>query len=52
MKSIGRKRINYTDSLNLYTTKKESHNNELIRRARNREDWRSMVADIWNRSGT
>ena len=51
-KSRGRQRINYTDSLNLYITKKESPNNELIRRAGNREEWRAMVADVWNRSGT
>ena len=51
-KSRGRQRINYTDSLNWYITKKESPNNELIRRADNREQWRVMVADVWNRSGT
>ena len=52
MKSRERQRINYTDSLNLYITKKESPNNELIKRTGNREEWRAMVVDVWNRPGT
>ena len=52
MKNRERHRINYTDSLNLYITKKESPKNELIRRAGNREKWKAIVADVLNRPGT
>ena len=51
-KSRATQRINYTDSLNLYITKKESPNNELIRTAGNRKEWRAMVVNVWNRAGT
>ena len=37
-KSKGRQRTKYTDSLNNFVTRKESANNELIRRADDRED--------------
>ena len=51
-KSRGRKRTKYTDSLKNFVTRKESHNNELIRRTDDREGWKAMVADVCNRPGT
>ena len=33
-------------------TRKESPNNELIRRTDDREDWKAMIADVCNRLGT
>ena len=51
-KSKGRQRTNYTDSLNNFVTKKESPNNELIRRTDDREDWEAMIADVCNSPGT
>ncbi|GFO15176.1 endonuclease-reverse transcriptase [Plakobranchus ocellatus] len=47
-----RQRIKYSDSLNSYTRRKESPNNELIRRTDNREEWKAMIADVCNRSST
>ena len=38
-KSKGRQHTKYTDSLNNFVTRKESPNNELIRRTDDREDW-------------
>ncbi|XP_077974172.1 uncharacterized protein LOC144429830 [Styela clava] len=51
-KSRGRQRTKHTDSLNNYVTKKESSNNELIRRTNNRLEWKAMIADVCNRPGT
>ncbi|GFN94238.1 endonuclease-reverse transcriptase [Plakobranchus ocellatus] len=51
-KGRGRQRIKYTDSLNSYATRKESPNNEFIRRTDNREEWKAMIADVCNRPGT
>ncbi|GFN81833.1 triple functional domain protein-like protein, partial [Plakobranchus ocellatus] len=53
-KGRGRQRIKYTDSLNtcIYATRKESPNNELIRRTDNRGEWKAMIADVCNRPGT
>ena len=51
-KGRGRQLTKYTDSLNSYTTRKESPNNELIRRTDNREEWKAMIADVCNRPGT
>ena len=51
-KSRGRQRTKYTDSLNNFVTRKESLNNELIRRTDDREDWNAMIADVCNGPGT
>ena len=51
-KSRGRQRTKYTDSLNNFVARKESPNNELIRRTDNREDWKAMIADFCNKPGT
>ena len=51
-KSRGRQRTNYTDTLNNFVTRKESPNNELIRRTDDREGWKAMIADVCNRPGT
>ena len=48
-RSIGRQRTKYTDSLNNFTTKKQSPINDLIRRTDNREEWKSMTVDVCNR---
>ena len=50
-KSRGRQHTKYTDSLNDLVTRKESTNDELIRRTDDREDWKAMIADVCNRSG-
>ena len=47
----GRQRAKYTDNLNNFVTKKESINNELIRRTDDIEDWKAMIADVCNRPG-
>ena len=52
VKRRGRQRTKYTDSLNNFVTRKESANNALTRRTDNREDYKAMMADIWNRPGT
>ena len=49
-KSIGRQRTKYTNSLNNFIIRKESPNNELIRRTDDREDWKAMI--VCNRPGT
>ena len=41
-----------TDNPDNCVTRKESPNNELIRRTDNREDWKVMTADVCNRPGT
>ena len=51
-KSKGRQRTKYTDSLNNFVTRKESPNNELIRRTDDREDWEVMITDVCNSPGT
>ena len=51
-KSRGRQRTKYTDSLNNFVTRKESPNVELIRRTDDREDWKAVIADAFNRPGT
>ena len=51
-KSRGRHRTKNTDSLNYFVTRKESPNNELIRRTDDRQDWKAMIADVCNRPGT
>ena len=51
-KSRGIQRKKYTDSLNSFVTSKESPNNELTRRADNREDWKAMIAGVCSRPGT
>ena len=47
-----RQRTKYTDSQNNFETRKESPNNELIRRTDDREDWKAMICDVRNRHGT
>ena len=47
-----RHRTKYTYSLNNFVTRKESPNNELIRRSDDREGRKAMIADICNRPGT
>ena len=46
IKSRGRQRTKYTDSLNNFVTRKEYPNNELIRRNDDRDDWRAMIAYV------
>ena len=50
--SRGRQGTKYTDSLNNFVPRKESPNNELIRRTDDREDRKAMIADVFNRPGT
>ena len=45
-KTRGRQRTKYTDSLNNLVTRKESPNNEPIRRTDDREGWKAMIADV------
>ena len=52
IKSRGRQRTKYTDSLNNFVTRKKSPNNKLIRRTDDREDWKAITADVCNRHGT
>ena len=51
-KPEGDKAQNTQDSLNNFITRKESPNNELIRRTGDREDWKAIIADVCNRLGT
>ena len=51
-KSRGRQRTKYADSLHNFVIRKESPNNELIRRAYDREDWEGTIANVCNRPGT
>ncbi|GFN98012.1 endonuclease-reverse transcriptase [Plakobranchus ocellatus] len=51
-KGRGKERIKYTDSLNSEATRKESPNNELIRKTDNIEEWKVMIADVCNRTCT
>ena len=51
-KRKGRQHPKYTDSLNNFVTRKESPNNELIRRTDDREDWEAMITDVCNSPGT
>ena len=52
VKSRGRQRTKYTDSLNKFVTKKQSTIQDLIRRADNRDEWKSMTANVCNRCGS
>ena len=52
MRSRGRQRIKYTDSLNNFAAGKQTSINELIRKADNRDEWRSLIADVCSRPGT
>ena len=51
-KSRGGQRTKYTDSLNNFVTRKESPNNELIKRTDDRKDWKAMITDVCNIPGT
>ena len=51
-KRRGRQRTKHTDSLNNFVTREESPNNDLIRRTDDIEDWKAMIADVFNRPGT
>ena len=48
-KSRVRQPTKYTDNLNIDKTRKESPNNELIRRTGYREDWKAMIANVSKR---
>ena len=52
VRSIGRQRTKYTESLNRFITQKQLPINELIRRYDNRDEWRAMIADVCSRPGT
>jgi len=52
VRSRGKQRMKYTDSLNNFTTKKQSSINDLIRKASDRDEWKSMIADVCSRPGT
>ena len=47
-KSRGRQRTKCTEGLNKFVPRKESPNNELIRRTDDREDWKAIIADTCN----
>ena len=51
-KSRGRQHAKYANIVDNFVTKRESPNNELIRRTDDREDWKAMIADVCNRPGT
>ena len=51
-KSKGRQCTKYTDSLNNFVTRKESPNNELIKRNDDREEWEAMMVNVCKRPGT
>ena len=51
-KSRGRQRPKHIHSLNNFVTRRESPNNELIRRTNYIEDWKAMIANVCNRPGT
>ena len=52
IKSRARQHTKYTDSLNNFSKRKESPNNELIRRTGDREGWMAMIVDVCNRPDT
>ena len=52
VKSRGRQRTKFTDSLNSYVTGKTTSNIEMIRKTEDRDEWRAMTADACNRHGT
>ena len=52
MRSRGRQRMKYTDSLNNFAAGKQSSINDLIRKADNRDEWRSLIVDVCSRLGT
>ena len=45
-KSIGRQRAKSTHSLNDFVTRKETPNNEFVRRTDDGEGWKAMIADV------
>ena len=47
-----RKTTHKIHSLNNFVPRKESPNNELIRRTDDREGWEAMIADVCNSPGT
>lgn len=51
VKSRGRQRTEYTDSLSSFVTGKKSAI-QLIRRSADRDGWKAMIADVCNRPGT
>ena len=51
IKSRGRQRTKYTDSLKDYVKRKESSNNGLTRRANYWVDWKAVIADVCNIPG-
>ena len=52
VKSRGRQRTKFTDSLSNFVSKKKSSNIESMRRTDDKEEWRAMIADVCNRPGT
>ena len=52
VKSRGRQRTKYTDSLSGFVAGKKASTIQLIRGADDREKWRAMIADVCNRPGT
>ena len=52
VKSRGRQRTKFTDSLCNFVSERKSSNIELMRRTDDREEWRAMIADVCNRPGT
>ena len=51
-KSRARQRIKYTGSENNFLSRKECPDKELTRRTDDRENWKTMIADVCNRPGT
>lgn len=48
----GRQRLTYVESLNQWATNKSVTNNDFLKTANNREEWRVMIADVCSRPGT
>ena len=48
----GRQRITFIDSLNKWSTNKNTSNNNFIQLTTDRTAWKTMIADVCNRCGT
>ena len=51
-KGKGRPRKTYLNSLNSWVTKKELSNINFLRLSDQRDEWRTMITDVWHRLGT
>ena len=51
-KSKGRPRKTYLNSLNSWVTGKEKSNISFLRLSDQRDEWRTMITDVWHRLGT